>query len=98
MALTGAISRLGQCDADFRHAHWSAIACTVKNDVFHFVAAQRLGALFPQHPSDSVGNIAFAAAVWTHDSRDAAVVARAFCTRARTFIKTKIDTTPIPPC
>ncbi|MNC29667.1 hypothetical protein D3C75_779280 [compost metagenome] len=43
-----------------------------KDNILHLAAAQRLGALFAQHPADAVGNITFAAAVWPDYCRYAA--------------------------
>ena len=52
-----------QVQDDFSHATGFAIARALKDDVFHFGAAQVLDALLAQDPGDSVGNIALAAAI-----------------------------------
>jgi len=38
-----------------------------KNDILHPAAAKGLCALLSQYPSDSIGNIALAASVWSND-------------------------------
>ena len=44
-----------------------------KYDVLHFGAAQIFGGLFAEYPADSVGNVAFAAAVRADNSGDALI-------------------------
>ena len=62
---------LHERDGDFGHSHGRAIAGPIENDVFHFFAAERLGALFAEYPGDSVGHIALAATVRADDSGNA---------------------------
>ena len=42
----------------------------LEDDVLHLAAAQRLGALFAQHPADGIGNVRLAASVRAHDRGD----------------------------
>ena len=51
----------------------AALLGAVEDDVLHFRAAQRLGALLAEHPSDGVGDVRLAAAVRADDAGDAAV-------------------------
>ena len=48
---------------NFRHAAGLAVARPLKDDIFHFGAAQVLYPLFAQNPGDGVGDVAFAATV-----------------------------------
>ena len=49
-----------------------ALLCAAKDDVLHFCAAQRLGALLAHHPADGVGNVGLAAPVRADDRGDVA--------------------------
>src|SRR6266699_2600810 len=55
---------------DFSHPAGRTIARALKDDIFHFAAAQMLYALLAQDPGNSVGNIALAAAVRSDNARD----------------------------
>ncbi len=55
----------------FRNATSLPALCPCENNLLHFPAPQLLRALFPQHPADGVGDIAFPAAVGTNDAGDA---------------------------
>src|SRR5206468_4571902 len=48
---------------NFRHATGGPVARTLKDDVFHFGAAQMLYPLFAQNPGDGVGDVALAATI-----------------------------------
>ena len=74
VSISVAVRDLRERDGNFRHPHRSAVARPVKDDVFHLFAAERLGALLTQHPGNGIGNVAFAAAIWTNDGRDTVIV------------------------
>ncbi len=66
-------SQLTQPANDQRHLHQPQRLPNlgaVEDNVFHALASEGLGALLTQHPEDGVHDIAFAAAVWTHDGRN----------------------------
>ena len=47
--------------------------CTGKNNILHLAASQLLGALFTEHPSESIADVALAAAVRTDDTCDTVI-------------------------
>ena len=53
---------------------WLAVARAGEDHVFHAGAAQALGGLFAQHPTDGVAQVGFSAAVRPDDGRDAGAV------------------------
>ncbi|OPZ73302.1 MAG: hypothetical protein BWY83_00171 [bacterium ADurb.Bin478] len=53
------------------HAHRLGRRRTIKNNVFHAIAAQRSRALLTHHPADGIDNIALAATIGTDDTGDA---------------------------
>ena len=57
---------------------------TREDDVFHRLAAQRLGALLAEHPQHGVGDVGLARAVGADDDGDAGLERRARCGRRRT--------------
>ena len=42
--------------------------CSQEDYIFHLLSAQVTGGLLAEHPAHCIGNIAFAAAVWTDNS------------------------------
>jgi len=74
------IRRLGQGNGHFRHAHRGPAARSIKDDVFHLLAAQRFGALLAEDPGDGVGDITLPTAVGAHDGRDTGLVNGYFST------------------
>ena len=83
---------LGQRDGDFRHSHRRAVAGTVENDVFHFLAAERLGALFAKNPGDRVGDIALAATVRADDTGNSGFDDGDICLIRERFEAEELDT------
>ena len=59
---------------DLRHPQRLTLARAGEDHVFHAGAAQALGALLAQDPTDGVAEVGFSAAVGTHDGRDAGAV------------------------
>ena len=59
---------------DLRHAERLALARAGEDHVFHARAAQALGALLAQHPTDGVAQVGFSTAVRAHDGGDAGAV------------------------
>ena len=64
---------IGESDRDLRKTDGLARVAAVENNVGHLVAAERLGRLFPQHPTDGIEHIGFSATVRPNNSRDAFV-------------------------
>jgi len=62
---------IGQRQADLGHADGLVGVGAVEDAVFHLRAAQRLGALFAQHPAHRVGDVALAAPIGADDGRQA---------------------------
>ena len=83
--------RLGQFrvfhgDGNFREPQWRPLHRTIKNAIRHPLRAQRLVALFAQHPGDGVHHIRFSAAIRAHDAgspRSAERHHRAFAERLK---------------
>jgi hypothetical protein len=66
-------ARIGEeGQGDFTHPEGLPLLGTVENDVFHGVAAHRLGALLAEDPGDGVRKVRFSAAVRTDDTGDPA--------------------------
>ena len=65
-----AVIRVVEHQIHFRHAHGPPAAAAGENHIFHFGAPEVFHALFPQHPADGIGDVAFAAAVGPHNGRD----------------------------
>ena len=63
--------RVHQRERHLGHAGGLALARAREDDVLHVDAAQQSRRLLAQHPGNGVGNVRLAAAVWTHDRRDA---------------------------
>ena len=61
----------------------TALFSAVKNHIFHFCAAQLLGALFAQNPTNRIGYIALPAAVRADNARHALVEAHLDAVRKR---------------
>ena len=59
---------------DLGHAERLAVAGAGEDDVFHAGAAQALGALLAEDPTDGVAEVGFSAAVRAHDGGDAGAV------------------------
>ena len=66
--------RVRHGQGDLRHAQRLALAGAGEDDVFHAGAAQALGALFAQDPTDGIAQVGFSAAVRTHYGRNAGTV------------------------
>ena len=64
---------IGESDRDLCEPDRRPRLAAVENNVGHLVAAERLGRLFPQHPTDGIEHIGFAAAVRPNNGRDAFV-------------------------
>src|SRR6516165_6477395 len=58
-------------ERDLSHAERLALSCPREDDVLHSSAAQAFRALFSQHPTDGVADVGFAAAIGSHNGRDA---------------------------
>ena len=68
---------------DRGHPDRLAFARTGEDHVFHPAAAQALGALLAENPTDGVAEVRFAAAVRTDNGRDAGAVKRISSGRKR---------------
>ena len=66
--------RVHQGHGDVCHAERLAVAGSGENHVLHAGAAQGLGRLFAQHPTDGIADVRLAAAVRPHDGGDALAV------------------------
>ena len=66
--------RVHQGHGHVGHAQRLAIARAGENHVFHSRAAQALGGLFAQHPTDGIGYVRLAAAVGPDNAGDAGAV------------------------
>jgi hypothetical protein len=64
---------VGQEQGDLAKLQRLAAVGALENDVLHLAPAQGLGALFPEHPADRVGDVALAAPVGADHRRDTAV-------------------------
>ena len=58
-------------DGHFAKALRFALRCAAEDDVLHFGAAQCAGRLLAEYPTHGIADVAFAAAVWADDRRDA---------------------------
>ncbi|MNJ49355.1 hypothetical protein D3C77_445790 [compost metagenome] len=63
--------RIVECQGDFSVINCLTRIAARKNNIFHFAAAQRLGTLFAKHPANTIGNIAFTAAIGANNGRNA---------------------------
>src|SRR6478609_8092365 len=61
-------------DGDRRHAERLAVACAGEYDVFHPAAAEALGGLLAEHPTNGVAQIGFAASIGSDYGCDAGTV------------------------
>ena len=61
------IRYLGQRNGHFGHPHGRPAPSPIEDDIFHLFTTQGFGALFTENPGNSIGNVALAAPVWTHD-------------------------------
>jgi hypothetical protein len=68
-----------------------ARVAAAEDDILHLVAAQALGALFPEHPGDGVGDVALAAAVGADDGRHASIEGE-LCTIGETLEAGNLET------
>ena len=66
-----AIFRVGERQADFRHARGGARAAAVEDHVGHALAAQQSRALFAQHPGDGVRKIGLPTTIRSDHRRSA---------------------------
>src|SRR6188474_3255971 len=74
IAVGCSVGGLRQRDGYLRHSHRRATARPVENDVFHLLPAKGFRALFAQDPRDGVGDVAFAAAIGTHDGSNPGIM------------------------
>ena len=64
---------IGKSERDLRETDRLARVGAVKNNISHLVAAERLGGLLPEHPTDRIEHIGLSATVWPDNSGDALV-------------------------
>jgi len=57
-------------DVGFRHSTGTPAFRTVENKVFHALAAQALGTLLPEYPTNGIHDVALATAVGSHYRRN----------------------------
>ena len=74
-----------QRHGDVGHAERFAVARAGEDDVFHAGAAEALGRLFAEHPTDGIADVRFATPVRPHDGRDAFAVEAQFGALAKRF-------------